>query len=65
MDVSIAEEVPIINEVLAVNSLNQVKERAGDDDFNKGIEASYAAASMIAWTRQVTGTSSGAVAPPK
>ncbi len=64
MDVMIQEGVPIVNEVLAVNSLNQVKERAGDDEFNKGIEAAFAAAKMIAFRREITGSSSAPVAPP-
>lgn len=44
-------DVPIINEVLPVDSIEHAKVRAGDDEKNKGIEAGIAAAEVIAWRR--------------
>lgn len=42
MDVSIETSVPIAFGVLTVNSLEQAKARSGDNEFNKGLEATAA-----------------------
>ena len=51
--VSRAARVPIINEVLPVTSLAAAEARAGDDAFNKGIEAAVAAVEIIRWRRSL------------
>jgi 6,7-dimethyl-8-ribityllumazine synthase len=53
--VGLAFDRPIIVEVLPVYDIQHAKDRAGDNEFNKGIEAALAAAEMIAWRRQLTG----------
>jgi 6,7-dimethyl-8-ribityllumazine synthase len=45
-------DVPIINEILPVNTIEDAKKRAGDDDKNKGIEAGIATLEIIHWRRQ-------------
>jgi len=50
--VSFELDTPIINEILPVDSINDVIIRAGDDNRNKGIEAGLAAAEIIAWRRK-------------
>jgi 6,7-dimethyl-8-ribityllumazine synthase len=45
-------DLPIINEILPVLSLEDAQKRAGDDDKNKGIEAGIAAVEIINWRRQ-------------
>jgi 6,7-dimethyl-8-ribityllumazine synthase len=45
-------DVPIINEILPVNSLEEASKRAGDDQKNKGIEAGVAALEIISWRRR-------------
>ena len=45
---------PVIVEVLPVFDIKQAEERAGDDEFNKGIEAAVAAIEMVAWRRSVS-----------
>lgn len=52
-EVSRATDVPIISEVLAVNSLDQLIIRSSDDDNNKGIEAALATIEFIAWRRSL------------
>ena len=42
---------PIVVEVLPVFDIQHAAERAGDDEFNKGIEAAAAAIEMVAWRR--------------
>jgi 6,7-dimethyl-8-ribityllumazine synthase len=42
---------PVIVEVLPVFTIEQAQDRAGDDEFNKGIEAAVAAIEMMAWRR--------------
>ena len=42
---------PVIVEVLPVFEVKQAAERAGNDEFNKGIEAAVAAIEMVAWRR--------------
>ena len=43
--------IPIINEILPVTDIAQADARAGNDEFNKGIEAAAAAIEIIAWRR--------------
>jgi len=43
---------PIIMEVLAVQNAKHAKERALDNDKNKGIEAAHAALEIIDWRRK-------------
>jgi len=45
-------DIPIINEILPVDTLEYVKARCADDDRNKGLEAGLAAAEIIAWRRE-------------
>ena len=45
--------VPVVVEVLPVFELQQALDRAGDDEFNKGIEAAVAALEMMAWRRSI------------
>ena len=52
-EVSRAARVPIVNEVLPVTELADAEARAGDDGFNKGIEAAAAAIEIIHWRRQL------------
>ena len=52
-EVSRRRRVPIINEILPVTELAQARQRAGDDPFNKGIEAAAAAIEIIHWRRQL------------
>jgi 6,7-dimethyl-8-ribityllumazine synthase len=47
--------LPVINEVLPCQSLDQLKARTADDEFNKGIEGAVAAIEMIAWRRKIKG----------
>ncbi len=54
-DVMHAFRRPIVVEVLPVFDIQHAAERAGDDEFNKGIEAAAAAIEMVAWRRSVTG----------
>lgn len=50
--VSFEFDTPIINEILPVDSINDVIARAGNDNKNKGLEAGLAAAEIIAWRRK-------------
>ncbi len=50
-DVSRETRVPIINEVIPVYEMEHAESRAGDDEFNKGIEAAAAAVEIIHWRR--------------
>jgi len=50
--VMLEEDMPIIVEILPVLSIEDVKKRAADDEFNKGIEAGIAAVETIAWRRK-------------
>lgn len=45
-------DIPIINEIIPVDSLEYIKERAADNDRNKGLEAGRAAVEIIAWRRE-------------
>ena len=51
--VSRRHRVPIVNEVLPVTDIAQAEARAGDDEFNKGIEAAAAAIEIIHWRREL------------
>jgi len=44
--------IPIIIEVLAVRQANHAKERALDNEKNKGLEAARAALEIIDWRRK-------------
>lgn len=45
-------DIPIINEVLPVDKIEDAYKRAGDNDSNKGLEAGIAAAEIIEWRRR-------------
>lgn len=45
-------DVPVINEILPVNSIEDARARSGEDDKNKGIEAALAALEIIHWRRR-------------
>ncbi len=51
--VMLAEDTPIIVEVLPVASMEQLIARTSNDKFNKGIEAAIAAAEVIHWRRSI------------
>ena len=51
MDVMLAEDIPIVVEVIPAQNVAQLVARSGKDNFNKGIEAALAAAEMIHWRR--------------
>ena len=44
---------PIINEVIGVNSIADAQKRAGNDDFNKGLEAVFAVSELLHWQKGV------------
>ena len=50
-DVSVFQQIPVINGILPVSDINQALERSRDDEYNKGIEAAVAAIEMISWNR--------------
>jgi 6,7-dimethyl-8-ribityllumazine synthase len=52
-EVMLQESLPIIIEVISVLDIQHLADRAGDNDKNKGIEAAYAAAEIIAWRRSL------------
>jgi 6,7-dimethyl-8-ribityllumazine synthase len=45
-------DIPIINEVLPVDKIEDAYRRAGDNDSNKGLEAGIAAVEIIEWRRR-------------
>ena len=45
-------DIPIINEIIPVDTLEYVKARCADDDRNKGLEAGLAAVEIMAWRRE-------------
>lgn len=45
-------DIPIINEVLPVNKIEDVIARSSDNDRNKGLEAAAAAIEIIDWRRR-------------
>ena len=44
---------PIIVEILPVFDIDQAERRSADDEFNKGIEAAFAALEMVSWRRKL------------
>jgi 6,7-dimethyl-8-ribityllumazine synthase len=52
-EIMLREKVPIIVEVIPVFHIADLAARAADDNNNKGIEAAYAAAEIVAWRRSV------------
>lgn len=50
--VSFECDIPIINEILPVNKIEDAQSRASNDDKNKGLEAGLAAAQVIDWRRR-------------
>jgi 6,7-dimethyl-8-ribityllumazine synthase len=42
---------PVVVEILPVFEVKQAEDRAGNNEFNKGIEAAVAAIEMVAWRR--------------
>jgi 6,7-dimethyl-8-ribityllumazine synthase len=50
--VSFECDIPIINEVLPVVTIEDAYKRAGNDDSNKGLEAGIAAVEVIDWRRK-------------
>lgn len=55
MDVSLRHDVPIIFEVLATYNVRDAVRRAGNNKFNKGIEAAQTALSLLAALSSVRG----------
>jgi 6,7-dimethyl-8-ribityllumazine synthase len=53
MEVSLRHDVPIIFEVLATYNHRDARRRAGNDRFNKGIEAAQAALSLLATLNKI------------
>ena len=51
--VACESNIVVINEVLPVMNIEHAWARAGDDEFNKGLEAAVAAIEMIDWSRNV------------
>ena len=45
-------DIPIINEIIPVDTLEYVKARCANDDKNKGLEAGLAAVEIMAWRRE-------------
>lgn len=45
-------DIPIINEIIPVDTLEYIKARCADDDKNKGLEAGLAAVEIMAWRRE-------------
>jgi 6,7-dimethyl-8-ribityllumazine synthase len=55
MQVSLAENIPIIFEVLATYNRRDALLRAGNNKFNKGLEAAQSALSVLATLRRLKG----------
>ena len=45
-------DIPVINEILPVNKIEDALARSADDSKNKGIEAALAALEVIDWRRR-------------
>lgn len=45
-------DIPIINEIIPVDTLEYIKARCGDNDKNKGLEAGLAAVEIMQWRRE-------------
>jgi 6,7-dimethyl-8-ribityllumazine synthase len=52
-EVSLKNSIPLINAILPVNSIEQVIERASDNEYNKGIEAALAVGEYIKWKNEL------------
>ena len=52
IEIAVDKQVPIINEIIAANSIEQVIERASDNELNKGIEAAAATLEMMVFVRK-------------
>lgn len=48
---SLKFNIPIINEVLFVDSIDEAQRRSANDEYNKGIEAAVAAIEILNWSR--------------
>jgi 6,7-dimethyl-8-ribityllumazine synthase len=48
----LAENTPIIVEVIPVTKLEQLIARSQNDAFNKGVEAALAAAEIVTWRKK-------------
>ena len=55
MEVSLAENVPIVFEVLATYNRRDARLRAGNNKFNKGLEAAQSAVSLLGTLRRLKG----------
>ena len=55
MDVSLRHDLPVIFEVLATYNKRDAMRRAGNNKFNKGIEAAQAALSLLATLKEARG----------
>lgn len=51
--VSLEYEIPVIQEVLALYTLDQLKARTADSEYNKGVEAAHAALKMCKITQEL------------
>jgi 6,7-dimethyl-8-ribityllumazine synthase len=51
--VMLAENTPIIVEVIPVTKLEQLIARSQNDAFNKGVEAALAAAEIVTWRKKI------------
>ena len=49
VDLSLEYRVPMLNAILPVFDMGTARERASDDDKNKGLEAALAAVEILAW----------------
>ena len=54
MSLSIDNRIPVAFEILAVNDIKHAEERAGQNDYNKGIEAANAVLQTILSLRQIS-----------
>lgn len=55
MEVSLSQNVPIIFEILATYNRRDARLRAGNNKFNKGLEAAQSALSLLATLRRLKG----------
>ena len=55
MEVSLAQNIPIIFEVLATYNRRDARLRAGNNKFNKGLEAAQSALSLLGTLRRLKG----------
>lgn len=50
---------PVINEVIGVSSIEDARERSGNDEKNKGLEAVFALTEILHWKYSLTQSSQG------